>query len=162
MGSQVTVQATWLSKSSFGSCPMRLVSRRSHLRCLTLSPVFVGFGYVAVVESAPLWLRATATVVVLCSLFQIVQYLACVRHWTWHDRQLNVPTLRQPDRQIALRSGETVHLVEHGFAQTLEIRAPNTDEPRRVAVNLFLSRRDVTLWAGALRATLQAADGEDR
>lgn len=127
---------------------------------MLLTPVFIGFGYVASVDSAAVWLRVASAAVFVWALFQIAGYLICVRFWSWMDGQINVPTLRQPNREMVLRSGTSVHLVEHGFAQTLEIRPSDSEPPQRLALNMFLSRRDVELWAAALQVACGSV-GED-
>lgn len=140
---------------------MRLVSRQSDYRCLVMSPIFVGHGYVAIARGVPLWLRGSSSVITIWAAFQLVQYLCCVRRWTRIGDRLEIPTLRQPKRHLSIKPCAELEIVEHGFARTLHVGPAYEDETPRLAINMFVSRGDLGRWAQTI-GDCGSADDEDR
>ncbi len=140
---------------------MRLVSRRSDLRCLVMSPIFVGFGYVAIARGVPLWLRGNSAVITFWTAFQLVQYLCCVRRWTRVGDRLEIPTLRQPKRHLRVHSGVALEIVEHGFARALHVGLVYADGTPRLAINMFVSRGDLARWV-RMTGVCGSADNEEQ
>jgi len=100
---------------------MRLVSRRSDLRCLVMTPVYIGFGYVALARAAPPLLRFGSAVIALIAGYALVQYLCCVRRWRWLGNRLEIPTLRNRGRHIVVEEGTELNIVDYGFSEMLHI-----------------------------------------
>lgn len=139
---------------------MRLVSRQSDRRCLVMSPIFVGFGYVAIASGVPLWLRGSSAVITVWAAFQLAQYLCCVRRWTRIGDRLEIPTLRQPKRHLSINPGVTLEIVEHGFARALHVGPAYENETPRLAINLFVSRGDLNRWAQTMGDSGSAGDDD--
>ena len=125
---------------------MRLVTRRSDLRCLVMTAIYVGFGYVALVLDPPLWLRIFGISAVLWAGYSLVQYLWCVRRWRRVGNRLEIPTLRDRGRHIIVEEGTELNIVDYGFSRMLHIGAAFEKGTNHMAMNLFVSGRDLRRW----------------
>ncbi len=125
---------------------MRLVSRRSDLRCLVMTPIYIGFGYVALARAAPPLLRFGSAVIALIAGYALVQYLCCVRRWRRVGNRLEIPTLRDRGRHIIVEEGTELNVVDYGFSKMLHIGQPFKEGTRQLAMNLFVSGRDLRRW----------------
>ncbi len=126
---------------------MRLVSYRSHVRCALVSPILAGFGYVAVAEDVPLWLRSASAAMVLWGGVQLLQYLLSVRRWHRHGDRLELPTFRHPDRTLTVDPNTTPTIVEFGFTRMLHVGPAYEEGTPRLAINMFVARSDLVRWA---------------
>lgn len=128
---------------------MKLTSGRSVLRGVILSSLIVPFGYVTIFgDSAALWVRAVCAVLAGFFIYELVEYVCCIRRWRWTSETVAAtPTLRKPHAIIQVSDPSSLILVDYGFTLVLTLRQPGGRDTK-LPLNVFVSRSDVRRWIG--------------
>lgn len=126
---------------------MALVGLRSKLRFVLLSVVYMGFIAVAFVPDVNLLIRIACGCLAIWAVIEAVGFLRCARVWRIRGDTVDVPTPRNPARQIPISALRDATVFGGGMVRFIKgLQADDQRGFEQLAINLFVSTSDMQRW----------------